>query len=139
MNAQPKKKWKLWHKITLGVILLILFGIGKLTSSVDDASKAEHNSLSQFQKDSTSREDIVKKAFSAWDGSQTNLVKFVKQNMNDPKSFEHVETRYWDNGKSDTIVIKMTYRGKNAFGGVVTERVRATAKLDGELISVNEE
>lgn len=63
---------------------------------------------------------------SAWDGSNRELVKLVKSAMNDPKSFEHVETRFIDRGNG--LSLFMTYRGKNAFGGVVTNKI--SAELD---------
>lgn len=55
--------------------------------------------------------------FSDWDGSFRPLVKMVKAAMNDPDSFEHDKTMYYiTDGKAR---IRMNYRGKNAFGGVV--------------------
>lgn len=63
---------------------------------------------------------------SGWDGSNRELVNLVKSAMNDPKSFEHVETRFVDRGNS--LSLFMTYRGKNAFGGIVTNKV--SAELD---------
>lgn len=137
MEPKPKSKWKRWHKIALVIIVLITIGIFQTTS--EDTKTVEASTLTQAQNDSAARQETLTKAFSQWDGSQENLVKYVKDNMNDPESFEHVKTNYWDNGKSDTIIIKMTYRGKNAFGGVVTESVRAVAKISGELISVTQE
>lgn len=63
--------------------------------------------------------------FSFWDGSFKPLVSLVENNMNDPDSFEHVSTTYRFERKNDDIVafIRMNYRGKNAFGGVVTETI----------------
>ena len=54
--------------------------------------------------------------------------------MNDPKSFEHVETTYGDRG--DYLVVKTTFRGKNAFGGVVLNWITAKCDLDGDVIEV---
>ena len=55
---------------------------------------------------------------SAWDGSIYIVESAIKENMNDPESYEHVRTtmpiaegEYW------TCVT--TFRGKNAFGGKV--------------------
>lgn len=64
--------------------------------------------------------------FSSWDGSNAELVAFVKKGMKDPSSFEHVETRFRDDGSS--YGIKMTFRGKNSYNAVVTQTV--TANLD---------
>ena len=71
------------------------------------------------------RRELVEEQFSAWDGSHLELVRFVKDSMNDPKSFEHIETKYRDD--DETILIQMRFRGANAFGGLVVNTVVATA------------
>lgn len=82
------------------------------------------------------RKDLIASQFSVWDGSHRELVKLVKTAMNDPDSFEHVETNYWDQG--ETILIKMQFRGKNGFGGVVTQTATGMATIEGstELVMV---
>ena len=67
-------------------------------------------------------------------GSCPALVQYVKQRMNDPESFQHVETRYVDKG--DYMIVFMTYRGRNAFSGVVTQTVQAKARLNGTVTEV---
>lgn len=73
-------------------------------------------------------------------GSHRVLEDYVKLYMNDPKSFEHVETKYImpkDTGVTATVYI-MTYRGKNSLGGVVTETIRATCDIKtGKVLNVN--
>ncbi len=64
-----------------------------------------------------------KNFLSGWDGSNRELVNLVKSSMNDPKSFEHVETRFRDNG--DSLSLVMTFRGKNAFNATVANKVSA--------------
>ncbi len=64
--------------------------------------------------------------FSGWNGENKELVTAVKSGMHDPKSFEHVETRYNDDG--DSFGMLMTFRGTNGFGAVVTQQV--TADID---------
>lgn len=64
-----------------------------------------------------------KNFISGWDGKNRELVDLVKSGMNDPKSFEHVETRFRDNG--DSLSLVMTFRGKNAFNATVTNKVSA--------------
>ena len=73
-----------------------------------------------------------------WDGSHIELTKIIKNSMNEPDSYEHVETVYWDMG--DHLVIKTTFRGKNAFGGVVKNWVKAKADINtGQVIEVIEQ
>jgi len=55
--------------------------------------------------------------------------------MNDPSSFEHVDTQYRDDG--ETLFLLMTFRGKNAFGGMVVNTVTAVADTNtGAILSV---
>jgi hypothetical protein len=55
---------------------------------------------------------------SGWNGSQREVVSRIKSVLNDPKSFEHVETLVAPvvNGRH---TFKMTYRAKNGFGGLI--------------------
>jgi tetratricopeptide (TPR) repeat protein len=61
------------------------------------------------------REQRIQEQFSPWDGSHRRLESFIQRAMNDPDSYEHVETVYWDKG--DYLIVETTFRGKNAFGG----------------------
>ncbi len=76
----------------------------------------------------------VNSQFSAWNGSHKALEQYIKASMNDPKSYEHVETRYQVN--ENTITIYTKFRGKNMFNAVVTNEALATADLEGNLIEV---
>lgn len=83
------------------------------------------------------RKERIERGFSAWDGSHRGLTKIIKASMNDPKSYEHVETVYWD--MDDHLVVKTTFRGKNAFGGVVPNWVKAKVDLDGNVLAIIEQ
>lgn len=76
----------------------------------------------------------IEKNFSGWDGSHNGLTAAIKESMNDPKSYEHVETRYSDKG--DHLIVTTTFRGKNAFGGVVKNSVTAKVDLNGNVIEI---
>ena len=69
------------------------------------------------------RNQSIEKCFSGWDGAHSNLVKIIKTSMNDPGSYEHVETRYIEDWNA--LLVTTTFRGKNKFGGVVKNIVRA--------------
>jgi hypothetical protein len=102
----------------------------KYTASPDPAIKADYERLSaqkQYQA-------WIKAQFSVWDGSNTHLVDLLKKNLNDPKSFDHEETTYKDMG--DHLIIKMTYRAKNAFGALILQNVTAKADYKTQTISV---
>lgn len=83
------------------------------------------------------RQDIIEKSFSAWDGSHRNLERYVKDHMKNPESYKHVDTRYVDNG--DHLLIYTKFRGTNSYGGVVTNIVKAKVSLNGEVIHVFDE
>jgi hypothetical protein len=74
----------------------------------------------------------AQRCLSAWDGSNSAMVSATKQKMNDPASFEHIETRYIDRGQEIDLI--MTFTGKNAFGGTVKNTVTGTINTDCELI-----
>ncbi|WP_052731139.1 SHOCT domain-containing protein [Spirosoma radiotolerans] len=74
------------------------------------------------------RREHVESLFSAYDGSHPQLEKAVKSAMKNPDSYEHVETRFRDDGS--TIYVITTFRGTNSFGGVVPQRADATISGD---------
>lgn len=87
-----------------------------------EAEKAERLVKEQEEAEKAKQAELAK-YFSAWDGSNRELVELVKANMNDPDSFEHVETRFKDHGDGYRIV--MTFRGKNAFNATITQQIMA--------------
>ncbi|MBA7483064.1 hypothetical protein ES707_18575 [subsurface metagenome] len=80
------------------------------------------------------RKALIEKPFSAWDGSHQGLTKYIKKNMNDPKSYKHVETRYRDDG--DFVTVQAKFRGTNAFGGLVINTVRAKCSISGQVLEI---
>lgn len=82
------------------------------------------------------RKKKIERQFSAWDGSHRGIERLIKKTMNDPDSYNHVKTVYWDMGKH--LVVKTTFRGKNAFGGVVVNWVKAKSDMDGNIIEIME-
>ena len=104
------------------------------------AKKAEIEAEQKAEQDArlaAGRQKRIESGFSAWNGSHIALTRIIKKSMNDPKSFEHVETSYGDRG--DYLVVKTTFRGKNAFGGVVLNWITAKCDLDGNVIEVTEQ
>jgi hypothetical protein len=83
------------------------------------------------------RKEQIRAGFSYWDGSHVELTRLIKEAMNDPGSYAHVETTYIDRG--DYLVVTTTFRGRNAFGALVKNRVTAHARLDGSIIAIVEQ
>ena len=65
------------------------------------------------------------------------LTKLIKASMKDPDSYQHVETSYWD--MRDHLVVRQTFRGRNAFGGMMVNTVKAKVDLDGKVLEVIEQ
>lgn len=91
----------------------------------------------QKEEEAAARAEMLEKQFSAWDGSHVNLTRMIKDAMNDPSSYEHVETRYWD--MEDHLIVNTTFRGTNAFGAMIKNTVKAKVSLDGENIEIIEQ
>lgn len=75
----------------------------------------------------------VKKQFSGWSGSHINLTKHIKENLNDPSSYKHVETTYSVLG--DQLQVWAKFRAKNAYGGKVLNSVKATVDKNGKILT----
>ena len=95
--------------------------------------KLEAEQIAQIEA-KTKRDKAIKSQFSPWNGSHDALTRYIKKNMNDPDSYEHVETRWIDKG--DFILVIATYRGKNAFGGVVKNTTMAKVDISGNILEI---
>lgn len=82
------------------------------------------------------KKDFEKNCFSSWDGSHRELEKLVKANMNDKKSFEHEGTTY--TMLDDYAVVIMKFRGKNSFGNMVLNSVKAKVSYDCQVLEIME-
>jgi len=128
-----------------GTLIVILILIGFISTLFDGgttskSSKRKTKTTTKAVKTKSPkeiREDKIQGQFSVWDGSHRNLVRLIKKSMNDPGSYEHVETVYWD--QSNHLIVKTTIRGKNAFGGIVINWVKAKVDLNGNVIQVLEQ
>ncbi|MDP4239093.1 MAG: hypothetical protein Q8904_06425 [Bacteroidota bacterium] len=82
----------------------------------------------------TERQIEVEKQFSSFDGSHSGLTALIKKSMNDPDSYEHIETRFKDEG--DYIFVVTKFRGANAFGGKVINTASAKVDFSGNVIEL---
>jgi len=79
------------------------------------------------------RSEVVDSSFLPFIGVHEELENAIKPSMNDPDSYQHVQSRYQDN--TTTIYVITTFRGKNSFGGIITSQAEAT--LDGNTGKLN--
>ena len=68
------------------------------------------------------------------DGSHKGLTRRIKSDMNDPDSYEHVVTIYTE-GKN-YLTVYTTFRGKNAFGGIVKNKIIAKVDTVGNVLGI---
>lgn len=82
--------------------------------------------------------DTFKNNFSSWDGSYRPLDKMIKASMNDDSSYKHVSTVYHlILNKEPHAIVKTTFRGTNAYGGVVKQTVAARVDVrTGDVVSI---
>ena len=96
-------------------------------------------------------ESKIEKQFSSWDGSHKKLVEFTKNNLKDPSSFEHIETKFWppytDNEVrisasslrqgTYTYRVRMRYTATNGFGARIQGNILAeVSNNDGSVIQI---
>lgn len=113
--------------------LFVLIGImGSLLSKCDESKTTEKKSVPQ------TNEEKVNELQNGYDGSFPSVVKFVKNSMNDPESFEHVESRTGFYEK-ESFIVSMKYRGKNPFGGVITKYIDVKLDYSGNVISIEKD
>ncbi|MBD1399048.1 zinc ribbon domain-containing protein [Pontibacter sp. JH31] len=145
----PYDKWVYWGNPTtmeetnnnVWVAYLPQANISFVSNKSDDmivyAAFGKESASSYLKKANEERNTNIESQFSAWNGSHRNLERAIKGAMNDPDSYEHVETKYWD--MDNHIVVLTKYRGKNAFGGKVLGSVKARVSLDGDILEVIEQ
>lgn len=120
MNQKTVQKKKMSGWTVFGLFILGFVVLGYIVGFIEDSKLSPH-------------EKELKELFSSFDGSVPEVIEAVKSQMNDPESFEHVKTRYIDNGEDVTVI--MTFRGKNGFGGVLTKEATAKVNLKGKILT----
>lgn len=111
--------------------------VNRTFTEEERAEYEERKAKEEAEVEAQKRKEMIERQFSQWDGVHIRLEETIKQSMNDPKSYEHVKTQYWD--MKDHLIVNMTFRGKNAFGGVVQNTVKAKVSIDGTDIEILEQ
>lgn len=88
----------------------------------------------KYYSDKVDRRKLIERQFSSWNGSHKTLEDYIRKNLKNPDSYDHVETLYVDKG--DHILLETTYRATNSFNAIVTEKVYAKSTLDGSQVTI---
>lgn len=98
-------------------------------------AQAKLNSVIKQNKELEEQKSAFEKeCFTGLDGYNLELVRLVKENLNDPDSFEHVETGF--KILDDYALVVMKYRAKNQFNAKVLTRVTAKINFDCQVIEI---
>lgn len=105
----------------------------------------------------TEKNNWIRGQFSAWDGAHTELKKLILKNLNDEKSYKHIETNYIDINSEDRVnevnnilsqsgysqkvelddlFITSEFSAKNAFGGTVKNTAYGIASFTNNSITL---
>jgi hypothetical protein len=102
-----------------------------------EQEKAEKELAEELKKQeelNKNRKENIEKQFSAWDGSHPKLSRMIEEGCRNPDSYEHIETRFRDDGNSIFVITK--YRAENGFGGMTIGNVTARVDFDGNVIEI---
>jgi hypothetical protein len=127
--AQKQPSWKpLKIALIAAAVVVGLILTGTLPEP-ESASRTASSSPPAPDPDAIAEQEKRKAGFhclSAWDGSHRELVNTLKDNLRDPDSFEHIETRITPVSDKGTHVLMMRYRARNGFGGMNVGALVAT-------------
>ena len=85
---------------------------------------------------SAERNTLIQKHFNPWGGGHKTLNKMIKSNMDTPSSFEHIDTKYIDNG--DTLTVLTSFFETTKDGKKVKHNVSADVETKtGKVIYIN--
>jgi hypothetical protein len=103
----------------IGISFVFLIIIGAI-----NAPRVEHVPLTKAE---LHQKNVISQ-FSGWDGSNYAMTKRIKSILNDPDSYEHIETRYKDKGTY--LAVYSTISAKNAFGGRIKNTFMGIVDMD---------
>ena len=113
-------------------LTLIFFCVGIAVTSCGGKSDAEKQVDAQAT--AVQKAEDTRKGFhclSGWNGAHAGVEKYVKANLRDPDSYDHIETRITPVNERGEHALVMKYRAKNGFGGMNVESLVATIKNEG--------
>lgn len=112
MNKKSNPKEVKKGCLILAVLLVVIASIAAITCENEPEKPLTKQEI---------HEQNIQKLFSGWDGSHINLTKKIKESLNDPKSYEHIDTSYRD--LDSILIVNTIFTAKNAFGGTVKREV----------------
>lgn len=133
LQARRKKNKKLWL-VAIGLWLMA----GCLYAIIPDYDTPRTATYSAPKPTKSKWELWQEQYVSGWDGSCRPVEQLIKKNLNDPKSYEHSETRYYLNADTTKVNVLTAFRAKNGFGGLVLTTYSAEVDMAGNVLTIEE-
>jgi hypothetical protein len=114
------------RKVLAVALVGSLIVVGCSESESDKQEKAEKAAAVQSAKVEDKRKGFH--CLSSWDGSHRATVTYVKENLRDPDSYQHIKTSITPVDKDGNHLLIMQYRAKNGFGGYANGSVMVIVK-----------
>jgi hypothetical protein len=131
-TLSPKEIEKLVQppKWFIAILLVLLISLGYWIYPSDSSNQTPERKLTKKE----IHDKNISMAFNPWDGSHRNLEILIKKSLNDPNSYNHLETTYRD--LDSILIITSEFTAKNGFGGTIREGVVVSADTLGNIIDV---
>lgn len=107
--------------------------LGKYSTQIQYVPQTKGMSQSIINPLYTKKKEFESKYIDKSTRSCKPLRIFVRQNLKNMESFEHIQSSY--SMKDDYILCTMKYRAKNSFGAYTVETIRANISYDGKIES----
>ncbi len=125
MNKKSNPKDVKKGCLILTVLIAIIVSVAAITCD---------NEPKKFLTKQEIHQQNIQKLFSGWDGSHIKLTEKIKKTLNDPKSFEHIETTYKD--MDSFLIVNTTFTAKNGFGGTLKNEVIIISDTLGNITEI---
>ncbi|WP_412557566.1 hypothetical protein [Thalassospira sp. MIT1370] len=127
---KPEKNITRKQGAIFAVVGIIMVVVGWNWNSEEDAKREALETAARAAEKAEDR----RKGFhclSAWDGSQRDLERYVKDHLRDPDSYEHIKTLISPVSDIGTHNISMQFRARNGFGGMTIGSASAVITQEG--------
>lgn len=125
-TSSTSKKQVLLARASLAVLFITLCAAMYVGLSTDTGNKKDPN------------QKLIEKQFNPLYGDHLQLKVASKNHLKFPDTYEHIETKYWDNKESKSITVKSYFNGKNAFGVPQRQCLIATYSYSGSELKAPE-
>ena len=114
---QCKKDQRWWfNRHPIFTVLLCLFIVWIVVSSRNPSPTVNSECIAKIWNQQICND------MSEWDWSYKPLVEYVKNNMKDSSSFQHISTTFSNTDKA--VIFLMKYSWKNSFNATTTETIK---------------